>query len=159
MSSTQSFYSSYITLLLRAETLARYQQSLGTTSIKGLEQSSELATRLLISVVEWARNIPFYTEFMLSDQSVLLRSCWSELFILNAAQHSSPFHLSSPLTSCALAPMSNGLFPSNGGTSGVGCDENMKIFQEQVVKLKSLHIDSAEFSCLKAIILFNPGEK
>ena len=36
---------------------------------------------------------------------------------------------------------------------------NQYIFQEQVEKLKNLHIDSAEFSCLKAIVLFTPGKK
>lgn len=31
-------------------------------------------------------------------------------------------------------------------------------FQEQVEKLKALHVDSAEYSCLKAIVLFTTGE-
>ena len=30
--------------------------------------------------------------------------------------------------------------------------------KEQVEKLKNLHVDSAEFSCLKAVVLFNPGK-
>ena len=36
--------------------------------------------------------------------------------------------------------------------------ENFQLFEELVEKLKNLHIDSAEFCCLKAIILFNPGK-
>lgn len=32
------------------------------------------------------------------------------------------------------------------------------VFQEQVEKLKALHVDSAEYSCLKAIVLFTTGE-
>lgn len=31
-------------------------------------------------------------------------------------------------------------------------------FQEQVEKLKALHVDSAEYSCLKAIVLFTTGK-
>jgi nuclear receptor subfamily 2 group F protein 3 len=30
-------------------------------------------------------------------------------------------------------------------------------FQEQVEKFKLMHLDHAEYSCLKAIILFTPG--
>lgn len=30
--------------------------------------------------------------------------------------------------------------------------------QEQVEKLKALHVDSAEYSCLKAIVLFTTGK-
>ena len=162
MRNPQSFYSSYITLLLRADTIARYQQSLGIpANITGLESASELAARLLVSIAEWAKNIPFFSEFTLPDQSILLRSCWSELFILNAAQHCSPFHMAQPLTISALTPPSStDLLTVNGnGSMAFDSAENLRLFEEQVEKLKNLHIDSAEFCCLKAIILFNPGGK
>lgn len=152
----QSFYSSYITLLLRADTIARYQQSLTLpSSISGLENTPELAARLLVSAVEWAKNIPFYSDFSITDQSILLRSCWSELFILNAAQHCSPFHFAPPLTNST----PNGTdFPATSMISAFDCqNSNMKLFEEQVDKLRGLQIDSAEFACLKAIVLFNPG--
>jgi len=35
--------------------------------------------------------------------------------------------------------------------------DHIRIFQEQVEKLKALHVDSAEYSCLKAIVLFSSG--
>ena len=161
MRNPQSFYSSYITLLLRADTIARYQQSIGIpANIAGLENASELGARLLASIAEWAKNIPFFSEFTLPDQSILLRSCWSELFILSAAQHCSPFHMAQPLTISALSPSSNGdvLAVSNDGPVAFDSAENQRLFEEQVEKLKNLHIDSAEFCCLKAIILFNPGK-
>ena len=160
MRNPQSFYSSYITLLLRADTIARYQQSLRIpASIAGLESASELGARLLVSIVEWAKNIPFFTELTLPDQSILLRSCWSELFILSTAQHCSPFHMAQPLTISALTPPSSSdLLASNNGSMSFDFVENFQLFEEQVEKLKNLHIDSAEFCCLKAIILFNPGK-
>lgn len=37
--------------------------------------------------------------------------------------------------------------------------DNIRIFQEQVEKLRSLHVDAAEFACLKAIVLFTSGKK
>jgi hypothetical protein len=159
--SNQSFYSSYITLLLRADTIARYQQSLTLPcSINGLENTPELAARLLVSAVEWAKNIPFYSDFSIADQSVLLRSCWSELFILNAANHCSPFHFGPPLSSGSginLTPNRTD-FPGSSVISAFDCqNSNMKLFEEQVDKLRGLQIDSAEFACLKAIVLFNPG--
>jgi len=35
--------------------------------------------------------------------------------------------------------------------------DHIRIFQEQVEKLKAVHVDSAEYSCLKAIVLFSSG--
>jgi len=35
--------------------------------------------------------------------------------------------------------------------------DNIRVFQEQVEKFKVLQVDSAEYSCLKAIVLFTAG--
>ena len=35
--------------------------------------------------------------------------------------------------------------------------DHIRIFQEQVEKLKVLHVDNAEYSCMKAIVLFTSG--
>jgi len=37
--------------------------------------------------------------------------------------------------------------------------DHIRVFQEHVEKLKALRVDSAEFSCLKAIVLFNSGSQ
>ena len=63
-----------------------------------LDNLCELAARLLFSAVEWARNIPFFTELPLIDQVSLLRSSWSDLFILNTAQCCPPVYVSSILS-------------------------------------------------------------
>ena len=77
--------------------------------------------------------------------------------MLNAAQHCSPFQVAAPLTASGLLPGSSGTFEVERNSS---CSyvEALKVFEEQVDKFKSLHIDSAEFSCLKALVLFNPGK-
>ncbi len=36
--------------------------------------------------------------------------------------------------------------------------DHIRIFQEQVEKLKALHVDFAEYSCMKAIVLFTTGK-
>ncbi|VFV34577.1 coup transcription factor 1 [Lynx pardinus] len=84
----------------------------------------------------------------ITDQVSLLRLTWSELFVLNAAQCSMPLHVAPLLAAAGLhaSPMS--------ADRVVAFMDHIRIFQEQVEKLKALHVDSAEYSCLKAIVLF-----
>ena len=77
---------------------------------------------------------------------------WSELFILNAAHCSMPLHVA-PLLAAAGIHSS----PMHAADRVVAFMDNIRTFQEHVEKLKSLQVDSAEYSCLKAIVLFNSG--
>lgn len=81
----------------------------------------------------------------------LFRLAWSELFILNAAQCSMPLHVAPLLAAAGLhaSPMA--------ADRVVAFMDHIRVFQEHVEKLKALRVDSAEFSCLKAIVLFNSG--
>uniref|UniRef100_A0A8C3Y2P7 Nuclear receptor subfamily 2 group F member 6 n=1 Tax=Catharus ustulatus TaxID=91951 RepID=A0A8C3Y2P7_CATUS len=143
--------SELISQLLRAEPYpaARYGSQYHG-SVMGIDNICELAARLLFSTVEWARNIPFFPELPVSDQVALLRLSWSELFVLNAAQSALPLHMA-PLLAAAgfhAAPMS--------ADRVVAFMDQIRVFQEQVDKLNRLQVDSAEYSCLKAIALFTP---
>ncbi|XP_006001685.1 nuclear receptor subfamily 2 group F member 6 isoform X1 [Latimeria chalumnae] len=139
--------------LLRAEPYptARYgSQYTQQNTVMGIDNICELAARLLFSTVEWARNIPFFPELPVSDQISLLRLSWSELFVLNAAQSALPLHMA-PLLAAAgfhTSPMS--------ADRVVSFMDQIRIFQDQVEKLNRLQVDSAEYSCLKAIALFTP---
>ncbi|KYN02623.1 Steroid receptor seven-up, isoforms B/C [Cyphomyrmex costatus] len=148
-----SYLSSYISLLLRAEPYptSRYGQCMQPNNIMGIDNICELAARLLFSAVEWARNIPFFPELQVTDQVALLRLVWSELFVLNASQCSMPLHVAPLLAAAGLhaSPMA--------ADRVVAFMDHIRIFQEQVEKLKALHVDSAEYSCLKAIVLFTTG--
>lgn len=86
-----------------------------------------------------------------TDQVALLRLVWSELFVLNASQCSMPLHVAPLLAAAGLhaSPMA--------ADRVVAFMDHIRIFQEQVEKLKALHVDSAEYSCLKAIVLFTTG--
>ncbi|GLH07381.1 Steroid receptor seven-up, isoforms B/C [Gryllus bimaculatus] len=145
-----SYLSSYISLLLRAEPYptSRYGQCMQPNNIMGIDNICELAARLLFSAVEWARNIPFFPDLQVTDQVALLRLVWSELFVLNASQCSMPLHVAPLLAAAGLhaSPMA--------ADRVVAFMDHIRIFQEQVEKLKALHVDSAEYSCLKAIVLF-----
>ncbi|KYN29631.1 Steroid receptor seven-up, isoforms B/C [Trachymyrmex cornetzi] len=145
-----SYLSSYISLLLRAEPYptSRYGQCMQPNNIMGIDNICELAARLLFSAVEWARNIPFFPDLQVTDQVALLRLVWSELFVLNASQCSMPLHVA-PLLAAAGLPAS-----PMAADRVVAFMDHIRIFQEQVEKLKALHVDSAEYSCLKAIVLF-----
>ncbi|KAJ6652430.1 hypothetical protein lerEdw1_011548 [Lerista edwardsae] len=151
--SCHSYLTGFISLLLRAEPYpaSRYgSQCLQPNSILGIENICELAARLLFSAIEWAKNIPFFPDFQLADQVCLLRMTWSELFVLSAAQCSMPLHVAPLLAAAGLhaSPMS--------ADRVVAFMDHIRVFQEQVEKLKALHVDAAEYACLKAIALFTP---
>ncbi|XP_076465922.1 nuclear receptor subfamily 2 group F member 1-B-like [Babylonia areolata] len=147
-----SYVSSFISMLLRAEPYpaSRFGScAMGQPNIMGIENMCELAARLLFSAVEWARNIPFFPDLQITDQVALLRLGWSELFVLNAAQCSMPLHTAPLLAAAGLHA------PPMSAERVVAVMDHIRIFQEQVEKLKALHVDTAEYSCLKAIVLFS----
>ncbi|TNM88288.1 nuclear receptor subfamily 2 group F member 6 isoform X1 [Takifugu rubripes] len=153
--------SELISQLLRAEPypVSRYgapygqtqmQGSAGGAPVMGIDSICELAARLLFSTIEWARNIPYFPELPVSEQVALLRLSWSELFILNAAQSSLPVHMAPLLAAAGFhsSPMS--------AERVVSFMDQVRVFQDQVDKLNRLQVDTAEYSCLKAIALFSP---
>ncbi|KAK0139702.1 Nuclear receptor subfamily 2 group F member 6 [Merluccius polli] len=122
----------------------------GGGAVMGIDNICELAARLLFSTIEWARNIPYFPELPVSEQVALLRLSWSELFILNAAQSALPLHMAPLLAAAGFhsSPMS--------AERVVSFMDQVRVFQDQVDKLTQLQVDSAEYSCLKAIALFSP---
>ncbi len=163
MPSPQNFISAYTNLLLRADSLARFQQTSSSYGMSGTEHLYEMAARLLFNAVDWARNVPFFSALATTDQVALLRNCWSELFILSTAQHCSTFQFNPR----SLANFGNGE-NSNGGmvngkrspdeVANSNNQDNLKMFEDLIEKFKTLQTDAAEFSCLKALVLFNPGK-
>ena len=150
-----SYLSSYISMLIRAEPYptSRYgQMQMDTSNMVGIDNICEFAARLLFSAVEWAKNIPGFPDLQMTDQIALLRLGWSELFVLNAAQCNMPLHVAPLLAASGLhaTPM-----PADRVVSFM---DHIRIFQEQVEKLKTLHVDAAEFCCMKAIVLFTTGK-
>ena len=154
-----TYLSTYISMLLRAEpyTTSRYgQMQMATNNMTGIENICEFAARLLFSAVEWSRNIPSFPELQIQDQVGLLRLVWSELFTLNAAQCNMPLHVA-PLLVAAGGGLHHNQTNLQSADRVVSQMDHIRIFQEQVEKLKALHVDSAEYSCMKAIVLFTTG--
>ena len=154
-----SYMGSYITLLLRADNITSHYGLTGANMAAtgmgvGVDQMCEYASRLLFSAVEWAKNIPFFHDLNVSDRVALLRTAWSELFVLNASQCGMPLHPAHMIQAA-------GLHMTAGAGTGervIHFMEYIGFFQEQVEKLKGLHVDNAEYTCLKAIVLFTTGK-
>ena len=136
--------------------LSTWNYNIIFTFIIPIDNICEFAARLLFSAVEWSRNIPGFPELQATDQVALLKLTWSELFVLNSSQCNMPLH-TAPLLAAAGARLHSQTNPM-ANNQVVSYMDVIRNFQEQVEKLKALHIDSAEFSCMKAIVLFTTGK-
>lgn len=148
-----SYLQTYLSMLMRAEpyhTTRCSQMQLSTENI-GIDNICEFAARLLFSAVEWSKSIPGFPELPVTDQVALLRLTWSELFVINASQCNLPLHVAPLLAAAGLhaSPMV--------ANQVVAFMDHVRVFQEQVERLKALHVDTAEYTCMKAIVLFTSG--
>lgn len=80
-------------------------------------------------------------------QVILLEEAWSELFLLCAIQWSMP------LESCPLLAVPE---PAPGKLLPTALD--IRALQETLSRFKALAVDPTEFACMKAVVLFKPGE-
>ncbi|NXR29601.1 NR2E3 protein, partial [Cinclus mexicanus] len=111
------------------------------------ESIYETSARLLFMAVKWAKNLPVFSNLPFRDQVILLEEAWSELFLLCAIQWSMP------LESCPLLAVSE---PAPGKLLPATLD--MRALQETLGRFKALAVDPTEFACMKAVVLFKPGE-
>ncbi|NWZ86302.1 NR2E3 protein, partial [Poecile atricapillus] len=111
------------------------------------ENIYETSARLLFMAVKWAKNLPVFSNLPFRDQVILLEEAWSELFLLCAIQWSMP------LESCPLLavpePIPGKLLPAT---------LDVRALQETLGRFKALAVDPTEFACMKAVVLFKPGE-
>ena len=77
--------------------------------------------------VKWAKSIPSFQQLASSDQGVLLQHCWSHLVILSLSQWQ----------------------------VGLSNTEDTEL-RQAVTRISQLGLDHTEFTCLKALVLFNP---
>lgn len=84
---------------------------------------------------------------LVAPKVILLEEAWSELFLLCAIQWSMP------LESCPLLAVPE---PSPGKLLPATMD--VRALQETLGRFKALAVDPTEFACMKAVVLFKPGE-
>ncbi|NXX42327.1 N2F1A protein, partial [Tricholaema leucomelas] len=146
----------FISLLLHSEpyptasSSSRYPPAGGAVPAEGV---CELAARLLLGAIEWAKAVPFFADLQLGDQVASLSLAWKELFVLDAAQVALPLQPGSLLAAAAVAvPQA---VPAAAQRLEAFVDQ-VRLLREQLEKLRSLQLDPAEFACLKALALFSP---
>ncbi|KAJ8934946.1 hypothetical protein NQ318_000483 [Aromia moschata] len=103
----------------------------------------ETSARLLFMAVKWAKNLPSFASLPFRDQVILLEEAWSELFLLNAIQWCMPLDVSA-----------SPLFNINEHVKNGHSASDVRILADTLLRFKSVHVDPAEFACLKAIVLF-----
>ncbi|XP_063922256.1 photoreceptor-specific nuclear receptor-like isoform X3 [Zophobas morio] len=103
----------------------------------------ETSARLLFMAVKWAKNLPSFASLPFRDQVILLEEAWSELFLLNAIQWCMPLDVSA-----------SPLFNINEHVKNGHSATDVRILADTLMRFKAIHVDPAEFACLKAIVLF-----
>lgn len=116
----------------------------------------ESASRLLFLSMHWTRSIQAFQLLSQEIQTVLVKSCWSELFTLGLAQCSQTMSLSTILMAI-LNHLQTALHQEKSSA------EHIKVVIDHILKLQTyiqtmhqLNLDSEEYAYLKALVLFSP---
>ncbi|CAM9668255.1 unnamed protein product [Lampetra planeri] len=116
----------------------------------------KMADQTLFTLVEWARSSVFFRELKVDDQMKLLQSCWSDLLVMDHIQRQVQHGTDGAVL--LVTGQQVDLFSVSAHASE-GLQSLLCRAQELVSKLRSLHVDSHEFVCLKYLLLFNPDVK
>ncbi|KAJ0175487.1 hypothetical protein K1T71_008646 [Dendrolimus kikuchii] len=111
------------------------------------ELLQETSARLLFMAVRWVRCLAPFQALAQSDQLVLLRAAWKDLFLLHLAQWSAPWDLA-PLLA---APVARSRLPPDPLA-----DLELNTLQEILCRFRQIAPDGSECGCMKAIVLFSP---
>lgn len=121
------------------------------------DSSHEVTARLLFMVIRWIKSLPTFKTLSKKDQIILLEDAWKDLFLVNMAQWSVSFEITSPLMPGTPAYLSRAIANQKGNeTSAMTTD--LAYIQEIMKRFRQLSPDGTECSCLKAVILFKPGK-
>lgn len=113
------------------------------------ENSTEIAARLLFMSIHWAKNVRHFAELSHYDQVMLLQENWCKIFVINLVQWAMPFEL---------APIVAEVVEKTPREHLDRVLHNIGKLNEAVFKLVQLELNRAEFTLLKALVLFNPGK-
>lgn len=116
----------------------------------------ETASRLLFLSVHWARNIAAFQLLDADFQVLLIRSCWSELFVLGLAQSSQAMNLSTILAAILNHLQTHTLHDKSVSENSQKVIDTITWLQEYVGQMSRLQVDDAEYAYLKTLVLFSP---
>lgn len=137
-----------------------FQLNLNGFLTSNCETICETAARLLFYNVKWLKTLPAFVSLPIRDQLLLIEEGWRELFILSAAQFMLPIDIEPLITSAGIN--SSSLLSSNEDLAlnksktdkFVTFMTEIRCFQGIVTKFKEMRVDTTEYTCLKAIVLF-----
>ncbi|KAL4219654.1 hypothetical protein ACF0H5_022226 [Mactra antiquata] len=117
-----------------------------------IEATYETAAKILFMSIKWARNIPSFLALPFRDQAILLEESWSELFILSAAQWSLPLDINALMSAL-------GFSVTDQSDRAMVLHSHIRALQEVILRFSALRVDSTEYACLKALVLFKSEVK
>ncbi|XP_019643399.1 PREDICTED: retinoic acid receptor RXR-alpha-B-like isoform X2 [Branchiostoma belcheri] len=112
----------------------------------------QAADKQLVTLVEWAKRIPHFSDLPIDDQVILLRAGWNELLIAAFS------HRSIDVKDGILLASGLHVHRSSAHQAGVGTIFD-RVLTELVAKMRDMKMDKTELGCLRAIVLFNPDAK
>jgi len=125
-------------------------QSFNQVEVDLFELLCKVLDHNLFAQVDWARNSFYFKELKVDDQMTLLQNSWSEMLILDQIHQRMHNHLPDETT------LHNGQKFELLSLALLGVPSMSDTFQELTNKLTALKFDSADFVCLKFILLLNP---
>lgn len=117
---------------------------------KTLGHITQLAERQLCRSCEWFEDFQMLADISEADRSLLIKSTWIELMLVNLTKHSMLLNKEVQLCKGQILDF------ATAESTGIG-DIVQRVIQ-LTTKFKDLGLDKAEFVCIKVIVLLNPGE-
>lgn len=118
-------------------------------SEKTLMHVSALAEWQLQRCYEWFKKVDMLHVVGENDLNVLIKSAWCELMVINLSRRS--LSLNNKVILCK----GHILDFKSAEASGIG--DIVQRAVQLTTKFKNLKLDKVEFSCLKVIVMLNPG--
>lgn len=113
------------------------------------------AQRQIRQLIDWAKNMPKFTDLLVEDQLTLLKTYWNELVIAEMAFRSVDL-LKECVKDCGLS-IGQGIIIFQDQAHDIGLQTMFeRVITEIVAKMYDMRLDKTELACLRAIILFNP---
>jgi len=125
-------------------------QSFNQVEVDLFELLCKVLDQNLFAQVDWARNSFYFKELEVNDQMRLLENSWSEMLILDQIHQRMHNHLPDETT------LANGQKFELLSLALLGVPSMSDAFTDLTNKLSNLKFDSADYVCLKFVLLLNP---
>lgn len=132
-------------------------EDLSSKQFASINDVCESMKQQLLTLVEWAKQIPAFNDLHLDDQVALLRAHAGEHLLLGLSWRS--MHLKDILllgNNCVITKhCPDARLSPNLDISRIGA----RIIDELVFAMKDVNIDDTELACIKALVFFDPNAR